>query len=174
VYNWKNNPDLSSKSDGEYAGNLIDFLTFQLESDPNNSDLIFSRGNGYLDLGKYQEAIIDYSQVIEIDDQTMEISLIYNNRGICYRGIGDFDQAIKDFNKAIKINQMYRDAFNNRGMLFADLGKYQKAIENYTKSIEIDPNYWYAYNNRAMSYWESGDIQKAMKEYEIVRRLVGH
>lgn len=173
MYNWKNNPDLSSKSDGEYASNLIDFLSSELENNPTNYELLFSRGNGYLDLGKYQEAIIDYSQIIQLGIGTEKFS-VYNNRGICYRGIGQFDLAVTDFDEAIRINSSYRDAYNNKGMVLADLGKYKEAISNYDVSIKLDKTYWYAYNNRAMSYWELGYIEKAKEDYEIVRGLVGH
>ena len=173
MYNWKNNPDLSSKSDGDYTSTVIDFLSSELENNPTSYDLLFSRGNGYLDLGKYEEAIIDYSRIIQLGLVT-EFFLIYNNRGICHRAIGQFDLAMNDLNEAIRINDSYRDAYNNRGMVLADLGKYKEAISDYNVSIKLDKTYWYAYNNRAMSYWELGDIEKAKKDYEIVRGLVGH
>tara|TARA_Y100000996_G_C22557135_1_gene655888 strand:- start:492 stop:1010 length:519 start_codon:yes stop_codon:yes gene_type:complete len=172
MYNWKNNPNLSSKTDSDYTSDVIDVLTSELSKTPNNHELLFSRGNGYLDLGKYQDAIIDYSRII--DELDLEIDTVYNNRGICYRSTGQFDLAIHDFDKAIKINPSYRDAFNNKGMVLADLGNYDEAIRNYSISIDLDTNYWYAYNNRAMSYWELGNIKKAKMDYEIVRSLVGH
>ena len=173
MYNWKNNPDLSSKTDADYSSEVIDFLTSELSKNPNNYELLFSRGNGYLDLGKHQDAIIDYSKIISLNFE-FDIPSVYNNRGISYRGTGQFDLAINDFNKAIKLDANYRDAFNNRGMVLADLGKYKEAIADYTTSIKLDPNYWYAYNNRAMSYWEMGFIEKAKKDYETVKELVGH
>ena len=173
MYNWKNNPDLSSKSDGDYTSNVIDFLNSELEKDPTNHDLLFSRGNGYLDLGKYQDAITDYSQIIQLSLET-EIFSVYNNRGICYRAIGEFNLAMDDFDEAIRINNSYRDAYNNRGMVLADLGKHKEAISDYNVAIKLDKTYWYAYNNRAMSYWELGDIEKAKEDYEIVSELVRH
>ena len=93
--NWKNDPDLSSKSDMDYLQDLIESLTSLLHSTPDDKVLLFRRGNAYLDKGKYEEAISDYSVIIGMD-RSDSVSL--NNRGICLRCLGDPDNAIRDFN----------------------------------------------------------------------------
>ena len=65
--NWKNDPDLSSKSDMDYLQDLIESLTSLLHSTPEDKVLLFRRGNAYLDKGKYEEAILDYSAIIGMD-----------------------------------------------------------------------------------------------------------
>ena len=64
--NWKNDPDLSSKSDMDYLQDLIESLTSLLHSTPEDIVLLFRRGNAYLDKGKYEEAIACYDRLIEM------------------------------------------------------------------------------------------------------------
>ena len=51
--NWKNDPDLSSKSDKDYLEDLIESLTSMLHSNPEDTALLFKRCNEYLDKGVY-------------------------------------------------------------------------------------------------------------------------
>ena len=84
--NWENDPDLSSKSDMDYLQDLIESLTSLLHSTPEDKVLLFRRGNAYLDKGKYEEAILDYSAIIGMNPSD---SIPLNNRGICLRSLGD-------------------------------------------------------------------------------------
>ena len=92
-YSWMNDGDLSGKSDRDYLGELVQSLTQDLHADPNCVELLFKRGNAYLDSGLYEEAILDYTTILrrEITDPR-----VWNNRGICNRIIGDVDEAISD------------------------------------------------------------------------------
>ena len=77
-----NDGNLSGKSDKDYLGELVLSLTQDLYADPNSVELLFKRGNAYLDLGLYEEAIIDYTGILQVE--TID-SRAWNNRGICYR-----------------------------------------------------------------------------------------
>ena len=167
-YSWMNDGDLSGKSDRDYLGELVQSLTQDLHADPNCVELLFKRGNAYLDSGLYEEAILDYTTILrrEITDPR-----VWNNRGVCNRIIGDADEAISDFGKAISLDEQYRDAYNNLGMVLSDLGNYDDAVQNFTKAIEIDDTYVYAYNNRAMGLWALGKKTEAFSDYETVKDL---
>ena len=167
-YSWMNDGNLSGKSDRDYLGELVQSLTQDLHADPNSVELLFKRGNAYLDLGLYEEAVIDYTGILQVEEID---SRVWNNRGICYRIIGETGQAISDLDKAISLDKQYRDAYNNLGMVLSDLGNYEEAINNFSKSIEIDDTYVYAYNNRAMSYWALGKKEEAFSDYETVKNL---
>lgn len=60
-----------------------------------------SRGIIYIEEGKYDQAISEFSKAIEIDSS---IAVTYFNRGLVYLGTGQLDQAISDFNKSIEID----------------------------------------------------------------------
>ena len=170
-YNWKNDGNLSPKSDLDYIYEVIETLTLELQKAPGNIQNLFLCGNRYLDAGKFADAIEDYGRIIS---HGAAEARVYNNRGICFRGIGDTRKAISDFDEAIKVDPQYRDAFNNRGMALADESNYRDAVEDYNKAIALDPTYWYAFNNRAMSLWAIGEKDKAIQDYEKVKSLLGH
>ena len=133
-YNWKNDGDLSAKSDRDYLSVLIQSLTHDLHTDSSSREILFKRGNAYLDSGLYEHAIKDYTELMEKNEEDCRV---WNNRGICYRALMAPEAAISDFDKAISLNKLYRDAYNNRGMALSDLEKYGDAIKDFSKSIEI-------------------------------------
>ena len=47
--NWKNDPDLSSKSDMDYLQDIKESLSSLLHSYSEDTTLLFIRGNAYLD-----------------------------------------------------------------------------------------------------------------------------
>ena len=106
-YNWKQNPDLSSKSDADYTNDIISSISDHIRVNQNDMASYLQRANAYLDLGKYEDAAQDYSTIIIADTKN---TVALNNRGICYRSLGVPDQAIIDFTSAILINPDYRDA----------------------------------------------------------------
>ena len=171
TYQWRNDPDLSAKSDMDYVHDVIQSLTDHIYSNPKDYDAIFLRGNGYLDSGQYDLGIADYSILIDLPNPD-ERAL--NNRSLCWRGLGKFERGLEASSAAINLNPNYRDAINNRGMLYSDIDEHTKAITDFTRAIEIDPDYWYAYNNRAQSYLIMGDKSGAFSDYEKVRALLGH
>ena len=171
TYQWRNDPDLSSKSDMDYVHDLIQSLTDHIYSNPKDYEAIFLRGNGYLDSQQYDLGIADYSVLIDLPNPDQRA---LNNRSLCWRGLGEFQRGLEDSSGAINIDPDYRDAFNNRGMLHADIGEHRKAVIDFTRAIEIDTDYWYAYNNRAHSYLIMGNKLDAFQDYEKVRELLGH
>jgi tetratricopeptide (TPR) repeat protein len=106
----------------------------------------------YLDLGdramagrKFEEAIDNYNQVIELDPT---IGAAFNQRGIVYKmqglnftALGDTAQKEKNAEEVVK---NYAEANKN----------YEKAIEDFTKAISLDPTGRSAYNNRGACYYE--------------------
>lgn len=60
-----------------------------------------NRGISYERLGKYKEAVKDFSCVIDIDPQNANA---YFNRGCCYDSIGELDLAISDYSVALELD----------------------------------------------------------------------
>jgi tetratricopeptide (TPR) repeat protein len=169
TFNYKNNPDLSSKSDKDHLRDVITALDSELLKNDANTQTLFLRANAYLDSGKHIEAIYDYEKILEIDTNH---TTVWNNRGICLRLIGQTEEALVSFNKAIKLNENYRDAYNNRGMVLSDIGDLNAAILDFTRAINLDSEYWYAFNNRGMALWASGKKTEAIADYERAKIIL--
>lgn len=59
------------------------------------------RGISYDKLGHFEEAVLDFNKVIQLDPNN---SVAYFNRGSTYDSMGAHDQAISDFGKALELD----------------------------------------------------------------------
>ena len=84
-------------SDDDYAVQVMQHLTGQLQANPADRQAYFLRGNAYLDHRDFQRAIEDYTRAIALDPQD---PVVYNNRGIAYRSLGQTAMAIADYREA--------------------------------------------------------------------------
>ena len=71
------------------------------------------QGNAKLDLGQYQEAIVDYDQAIRLE---LDDAYAYYNRGVAKFALGQYQEAIADYDQAIELDPNFAFAYNNRVM----------------------------------------------------------
>ena len=125
-----------------------------------------TRGAFYFNWGKYEKAIKDFDQAIELNSQYSES---YHNRGTTYSLQGNHDQAVTDFSQAIKINPELSEAYVGRGNAYRSQGNLTKAIADYTKAIRINSEYSEAYYYRGLVHVAENnpnrDIERAKKDY---------
>ena len=98
---------------------------------------IRDRGNALAAQGRFDEAIKNYRQAIQLNPNYAEA---LNNLGIALADKGRFGEAIEAFSKAIQINPNDCKVLNNLGGSLADMGQFDEAIENYRKAIQINSN----------------------------------
>jgi tetratricopeptide (TPR) repeat protein len=108
-----------------------------------------SRGIAYEAKGLLDQAIEDYSKVIEIKPG---YDGVYVNRGNAYKAKGLLVRAIVDYNKAIELNEKNEKAYYNRGTVYKAKGLFERAIDDFKKTIELNPKKDYAYYNIACLY----------------------
>lgn len=132
------------------------------EIDEEQAKHYFQRANFRFALGKYDEAIKDYSKAIK---HKVNYASAYDHRGNTYANKKEYDLAISDYNKAIKYKPDYAEAHLNRGSVYAYKGEYDLAISDYGKAIELKPNLAEAYNNRGIAYVHKKEYGLAIKDY---------
>jgi len=96
-----------------------------------------TEGNTLLKSEKYHEALIKYTEAIEIDNRN---AVFYCNRAAVHSKLGNHYQAIKDCQTAISIDPSYSKAYGRLGLAYSSLNKYQEAKENYQKALELEPD----------------------------------
>ena len=72
---------------------------FYIESNPERYEGYFDRADLYFDIQKFENAIEDYTRVIEIKEYPMA----YYNRGLCYMQLGMKQDGCKDINKSAEL-----------------------------------------------------------------------
>jgi tetratricopeptide (TPR) repeat protein len=157
----KNSQDLTAQDyfykayNSEDADYQLNCYTKCLSLDPEygGAATYNNRGIAYKNLGRYQDAIRDYTRALSIDPDNASA---YINRGFAYDELGRYQDAIRDCTRALSIDPDNAIAYNNRGFAYDELGRYQDAIRDYTRTLSIDPDYAIAYNNRGVSKGKLG------------------
>ncbi|MBD2147786.1 serine protease [Sphaerospermopsis sp. FACHB-1194] len=121
-----------------------------------------NRGNLYVQQKKWELALADYNQAININP---DFALAYYNRGNLYSDQKKWELALADYNQAIKINPDDADAYNNRGVLYSDQKKWELALADYNQAIKINPDDAGAYNNRGALYSDQKKWELALADY---------
>ena len=115
------------------------------------------RGDEYFTLGRYDEAIDEYSSALAMDS---ELAQAYLGRGRAYHfGKELYSRAADDYSRAIELDPEYTDALYYRGLANMDNGACQRAIADLSTVIELAPGlampyYLRAWCNTHISQWD--------------------
>ena len=117
------------------------------------------RGSRSYQRREYEDAIIDYDEVISLSPHDSEA---YYLRGLAKGNLAQYESAIADFNEAIQLNPRYAKAYANRGLAWYHLGQYEETIVNFDSAIGLNPDDAHAY------YWR-GLAKKNLDRFEEAR-----
>ena len=93
-----------------------------------------TRGLALLEVGRYRDAIDDFSFVIAHEPQ---VAGYYDNRQNAYRQSGMLEEALKDANRAIALAPEYSFVFRGRASVYNSMGKYDLAVQDYDQAIKM-------------------------------------
>ena len=104
-------------------GNSID--TKDLLEKVNTIDSIKTKANEIFKQKKYEEAIEEYTKILEFDPNNKKFnSLILANRALCYQ----------------KLNPFYARGYIKRGNVYMELKMFDDARADFQKAKDLDPN----------------------------------
>lgn len=111
-----------------------DVLSANPENNESRRELvneIKSRAKNVLGSKNYPEALDLYSKGIEVipEDDTVEKSILYSNRSMCYFGMGKFSDAESDAQKSIELNASYTKAYFRKTAALFEQRKFKEARE---------------------------------------------
>ena len=157
----------------------INIYTEGLKFFPDYSMLLSFKGNAYLSLNQYEQAIENYNLSLKHKENILEeiksnprftgastekITSFYNGSlastyfsiSECKVNLGLFEEALIQINKAIElapdIKEFNKEAYYNmRGHIYLKVGKYEMAINDFNKSIQLNKDFPLAYVNRAIA-----------------------
>jgi tetratricopeptide (TPR) repeat protein len=110
-----------------------------------NSTLFFNVGNGFYQIGRYEEAIASYDKALAIKPDSPEA---WYSRGNALGNLIRYEEAIASYDKALAIKDDIPEAWCNRGNVLLNLGRHEEAIASCDKALEIQPDFPEAWNNR--------------------------
>lgn len=135
---------------------------------------LYNTGNANFSAGKFEEAVKNYTQLMEIvDDSTLQ-KTCYINRGLSYDRLKKYDLAITDFTEAIKLDSTDMASFIDRGLSKMHAGYLDKAKEDYQYVVTQNNNhsmmeaalYWLAKIHYAEGNFE--EVVKICDQYFVI------
>ena len=135
----------------------------------------FIRGMAYEGLNRCEEAVNDFSIVIQ--RQKNPPNSAYFFRAEAYSRLEKYQNAINDFTymldmEDVKSDEQYMsECYFNRALCCMNLGQYEQALNDLSCVIDIDPDDVQAYHYRAMVSLKNDDLLDYMSDIGMVRRL---
>jgi len=148
---------------------LIVFLTFNSTKAAtfDKTQDFFKLGVLNTNLGNYSQALLDFTQAIE---QQQNVAAAYTNRCLVNIHLQNYLAAKEDCTQALNLKQY--DAYFHRGLAHYRLGEYEAAINNYNNFIAYKPYDNSAYYNRGLAYSSLGKYQEAIANFnQALRQL---
>ena len=114
----------------------IKLLTQAVKQAPQLADAYHYRADAYRSLGRYKQALEDYSKTIQLRPRD---PFRYYARGLAYLAARQPAQAVADFSKSISLRPSYKKFYVARCRAYLQLEKYEQAIADYQKARFTPP-----------------------------------
>ncbi len=139
---------------------LSSFIWAQSEEHMEKGDQLFERG-------KYEEAIVEYSKSIELDQKNLNA---YLQRAMCYNITEQYQKAVDDYDEVLQNEPDMIRARNSRGSSYMKLKQYGKAEADFNAVLERNPEDTEALNNRGWCKKRLGDKEGACKDWKLSKK----
>lgn len=130
-----------------------------LQLDENFQPAYLYRGKQLVKKNRYEDAIPDFSKVLEFDSQHFEAR---ENRALCYLKTKKYDQAIEDCQICIERNLNSPNVLSIIGQAFLKLEKLSEALNAFQLAIEYEEGNYKHYNWCNDVYFKLGDYKSAI------------
>ncbi len=137
----------------------IEQFTLAIAADPTFPHALQGRAEAYAALLKHEEALADYSRLLELDPHWPNAQ---GARGQTLTALGRFQEALPDLTRAIEQDPRNPNWFSARGHAYSMLEKFDPAEADYRKALELNPRFMTAITGVALSLAIRGDLDAAM------------
>ena len=148
----------------------IKAFTGAIKKNPKDYPAYFQRAQLYDHMGKFSEAIRDYTEVINTCPEYSLRNYSYYYRGRAYQTKRMLAEAMADYSTLIEIreasNLLRANAYNNRGLAYNTMLSFDNAIRDYFKAMELTPDLKNVYYNCAVSYLNKGLYDAALSYFQ--------
>lgn len=94
------------------------------------------RGNSFMELKRYQDAVGDYTKLIDFNST---IAGYFDDRLAALSALGLKEQALADADKEISLAPDKAFVYRSRGFVLEDLQRYDAALHDFDRAVDIDP-----------------------------------
>jgi len=155
---------------GEFQ-KAYDSFSMGIAINPKASDIYLNRGNLFLSITQFEDAIADFTKAsLVADNDTSKYSAIMN-RASAKLQIREFESAYDDLMKCYAFDSTDVGTLTNLGAVCDEIGRGDETLKYLLKAVEVDPNFYAAYGNIGFKYQEMGEYQKAIEYCDIVLKF---
>ncbi|GAB4547164.1 MAG: hypothetical protein Tsb0014_41770 [Pleurocapsa sp.] len=135
-----------------------------------NVSEIFNAGITNLRQHNYQEAVVNFTQVIDRQDDL--VGAAYSNRCLVNLQLQNYGAAQVDCLEAIADNSDNIEAYLNLGLAYYRQEKYNDAIAQYQEIIHRKKSDYRAYYNRGLAYFAQENYQNAIADHRAALMFI--
>ncbi len=147
---------------------MIAMLNLKLRLSPKRASLYLDRGNAYLSMLDFDNAIADFTRCIELDNS---IDYAYFGRGMARGRIRMIDEGIADLSVFIKRNPLSSLAYTKRGVRYIWKGDFKRAEIDLRHAIKLDPRNAEANDDLGVILARRKDYKAALTHFNATIRL---
>jgi tetratricopeptide (TPR) repeat protein len=148
----------------------VDLLGRSLAIDPRQAGMLTNRGNGLIELGRFDEAMASYAAAIALQPAA-ERANAFNNLGNYLHGLGRSDDAVAAYDRALALKPKMAEAWGNRGIALIGLQRLDDALASLDRALVIKPGYADALTNRGIALYQSLRPQEAVAAFDLALAL---
>jgi tetratricopeptide (TPR) repeat protein len=124
------------KKDDDLIRKGLEIIDSIIDNNNFTNDTYYNYGNGFMNLGLYEQAEYVFKKVLEKNPNKAEA---WKNLGSVYHNLGFFEKEISCYDKSLLINPSLIEAISSKGVtLFKVYRKYKEALVLFKKVIKID------------------------------------
>ncbi len=134
---------------------------------PDKYYIPFYLGLSYLNGGRPETALAQFSQSLTMNPNEQDIPAIYSYMGVCLKEMGKYREALAVLQEGEALDNDRTDIYNLMGFCYFKLKEHEKAITCFEKAVWIDPSSGIDHANIASNYRELGQTDKAIESYRL-------
>jgi serine/threonine-protein kinase len=147
---------------GRYEPAESSFDQYLQKGGEEKSDIFRGRGLARMKLGKYPEAVDDYTRALELAPDPD----IYQHRGWAHFFSDAWKLALRDFGKSIELDPEAGDAYTGRGLARVMLGDYRGAVADAEEALRRKPGTPEMMHNIACTFAQAAARAEADRQEE--------
>ena len=161
------NPGIASFNKGDYS-EAISAYSESLKTKPNDLDLLFGRGRAYQELGKFENAQLDFEQALRQDPNNFKVLLSLATIQLDQQS---YASALLYATKAEQISGAPAMASFLKGRALQQLGMPEDALKAFGNAIQLDKDFGQAYLNRGLLKEGLNRNKQACEDFKLAAAL---
>ncbi len=144
------------------AAKKLEALNAQIAASPNNAALLHERAEAYIEMKRFQDALVDMNKVMTID--STKSAYFMTMADLSFAANKTYD-AKNNLERAIAIDPENTDAMMRLAELDLIVRKYAESVALLTKVLAKDKSNTNAWLMRGINFKENGDTVKAISDF---------